>query len=441
MGVVFNILAFVLVLGIMVLVHELGHFLAAKFFDVRVEAFSIGFGPRLFGIRGKETDYKICILPLGGFVKMAGENPGEPTGDPREFVAKPRWQRIVIAFMGPAFNFVLAVVLLIGLFMVQYEKPAFWDEPAVIGFIREDSAAERAGVRVGDTVVAINDEPTPTWESVNLIEAPAANSTIQVTLLRAGDRRTLPVVLGIDEKYLMGDAGWAEEAPVRLGQTLPNSPAYHAGIQSGDMLLSINGESLRSFRQVPQLVQKLEGRPGRFEIERDGERRVLEIAPQAERSPEGEQIWRIGVQLEADYEMIETQLGFFTATREATNRTLSYGTLIFRFLRGLLERRMSPKSLEGPIGIARISGDAARSGVPQLIMFMSALSLNLGIFNLLPIPILDGGVITMLLLESVIRRDISLPVKERIVQVGFVFLMLLFAFVMYNDILKSFSPS
>ena len=178
MGLIWNICAFVFVLGVMVLVHEMGHFVAARYFDVKVDAFAIGMGPRLFGFRGKETDYKICILPIGGFVKMAGENPAEPPESPRDFMAKARWQRIIIALGGPVFNFILAIVLLVGLFMVHYEKMAFLDQPAHIAYVEEGSAAEKAGIQRGDVIVAIDGQPTPTWESVKFNEIAATHSTI-----------------------------------------------------------------------------------------------------------------------------------------------------------------------------------------------------------------------------------------------------------------------
>ena len=440
MGLIWNICAFIFVLGVMVLVHELGHFLAARYFDVKIDAFAIGFGPRLFGFRGKETDYKICLLPIGGFVKMAGEHPGEPTEDPRDFMAKPRWQRIIIALGGPVFNFILAVVLLVGLFMVRYEKLAFLEEPARIGFIEEGSAAEEAGIRVGDVIVAFDGEETPTWESVKLTEITAANSTIQVTVDRSGSLLDITLAVGADERTGIGDAGWAAESKVRLGDTMPGMPAEKAGIQAGDLLIAIDGKEINSVRQVPQLIQKLEGAEAGFEIERGTEILMLRIAPVFHESDPDDKAWRIGVNLEPMHELIEQRLGFADAVRASVNYNINNVTLTFKFLRGLIERRMSAKSLEGPIGIARISGDAARSGLPQLITIMAAISLQLGIFNLLPIPILDGGVITMLLIESLIRRDLSLAIKERVVQVGFLFLIILFAFVMYNDIMKSLSP-
>lgn len=436
MGLLENSIAFVFVLGVMVLIHELGHYVAARYFDVKVEAFSIGFGPRLFGFQRGETDFKVCALPLGGFVKMAGENPSEPSEDARSLPAKPRWQRLIIAFMGPLFNIILAILLPIGLFMFHYERLAFVTQPALIGYVKPGSPAYEAGIRQGDRITALNGTPTPTWESVKLTEITAAYLTMQVEIERGGERLTLPVKIGSDARTGIGDAGWSERTPVRL-EPVAGSPAERGGVRSGDRLVSINGEPVLSDYQVPELVQRAGGSAVTLEVLRDGQPVSLELTPEFDRSQEHGDAWRVGVSLIPDHERVTTKLGFFEAARESIDQNLKSATLIFRFLGGLVEQRMSPKSLEGPIGIARLSGEAARRGWPELVGLMAAISLNLGILNLLPIPILDGGVITLLLFESAIRKDVSLAVKERIVQVGFVFLMLLFAFVMYNDIMKS----
>ncbi len=442
MGAIENVLAFAFVLGVMILVHELGHFLAARYFDVRVDAFAFGFGPRLFGFQRGETDYKVCLLPLGGYVKMAGENIGEPTGDPREFLSKPRWQRLIIAVMGPVFNIILAVILPAGLFVFHYERLSFYLEPATLGYVEQGSPADRAGIREGDTVVAINGEATPDWESVKLSEIAAANSDITVTIERDGQRQVKPVKLGAHPETGVGDAGWSEVAPVLLEQITPGMPADKAGVKDGDILLSIDGEPIHSARKVPVMIEHSAGKPVSIEVRRNGEVKQLEVTPVYTEYEGSDATWRIGVgRVSPDYKRIETRLSPLAALRESIDQNRKNATLIFSFLGGLLEQRMSPKSLEGPIGIGRLAGDAARSGVPDLVILMAAISLNLGIFNLLPIPILDGGVITLLLMEMVWRKDISIAVKERIVQAGLVFLMLLFAFVMYNDILKSLPAS
>ena len=366
---------------------------------------------------------------------MAGENPGEPPTDDRDFMAKPRWQRMVIAVMGPMFNFGLAIVLLTGLFMAHYEKYAFLDERPEIVFVAKDSPAARAGILPGDVIQALDGSETPTWEAVTLIEITAVNSTVEVTIDRAGKQLRLPVEIE-EGRMGGGSAGWHWASAVRVHSTEAGSPAADAGLLPDDYLISVNGQKAACVEQVPQLVQENEGRAGRFEVLRDGRTQVLEITPAFDKSEEIGDAWRIGMRMDPDYEVIERRLSFADATQASLERNATYATMVVRFLQGLVEARMSPKSIEGPVGIARHAGNALRSGLPALLSFMALISVNLGIFNLLPIPILDGGMITMLLIESFIRRDISVAIKERIVQVGFLFLMLVFVFVMYNDITK-----
>jgi len=432
MGAIENILAFIFVLGVMVLIHELGHFLAARYFKVRVESFSIGMGPRLIGFRRGDTDYKICMLPIGGYVKMAGESIGEPTGDPDEFLSKPRWQRLIIAAMGPIFNGILAVALLAGLFMSHYERFAFWSSPAVIATVKDGSPAAEVGIQAGDLIVSFDGQPTRDWEAVRLAEVTAVNQTVPVLINRGGEQLTFNVTVEADEQGV-GSAGWSESTAVVL-EPVPGSPAEKAGVRRGDIVRQINGRRILDVDDALESIKASEGRELAMELERDGHKVAIDVTPEYD-DTRGEAAWRIGAMIGP--ERTVTKLGFTEAVQESVSANLQNITLTFKVLRGMFEQRMSPKALEGPVGIARLSGEAARRGWPDLVLLMANISLQLGIFNLLPIPILDGGVIVLLLFESVIRRDVSVAVKERIMQVGLVFLMLLFAFVMYNDILKS----
>src|SRR6201997_2185350 len=178
---------FVIVIGFMVLIHEFGHYAVAKLLGVRVEQFAIGFGKRLFGFRKGDTDYRINAIPLGGYVKMSGENPmDERTGDPREFLSHPRWHRFIIAIAGPAMNIVLAIGLLTGVYMVHYETPVFLDKPAVISWIKQDSPAAKAGLQAGDRIIRIDGVENPTWEQVYLKVMLSPNQPLDVTVLRDG---------------------------------------------------------------------------------------------------------------------------------------------------------------------------------------------------------------------------------------------------------------
>lgn len=438
MLIVQDILAVVFVLGVMILIHELGHFLAAKHFDVRVDAFSFGFGPRLLGKKWGETDYRVCLLPLGGYVKMAGEQPGdERTNDPREFMSKPRWQRLIIAAMGPAMNILLAVALLAGLFMVRYERLAVQQQEPVLGDVDSNSPAAKAGLKEGDRIVAIDGKQDPKWEDVTLRIVASPGRTVQLHIDRQGNQFDVSLKPAADAVNGIGYAGWSDQVPMQVSEVQPGKPAEKAGLKPGDVLVSVDGQAIRSHHKLQNLLQTRGGQPVVLEFMHNGEKRSATLTPVYYQAAEEGVAWRIGVGLVPKYDKVITRLSLGEALRESVDQNHKNATLIFQFLRGVIQRQMSPKSLEGPIGIARLSGQAARHGFGDLIALMSAISLNLGIFNLMPIPILDGGVILLLLFESVIGRDISLAVKERIVQVGFVFLMLLFVFVIYNDIVKS----
>ncbi len=435
-----DILAVIVVLGVMILIHELGHFVAAKWFGVRVEVFSLGFGKRLLGWRRGDTDYRISLLPLGGYVKMAGENPGEPlTGDPSEFLAKPKWQRFIIALMGPAMNIVLAVVLLTGLYMFKYQRPAYHERPAELGYVEKDSPAAKAGLQAGDVIVRLDGLENPNWEAVEIKVISSPDQPLQVTARRSGELFTTTLTPEVEPRNRTGVAGWAPYMPAIIRRVDPGYPAEKAGLLPDDQVVAVNGEPLKFRPRLPQLVQESKGRPVELTIQRQGRPLSVRLAAVMGDVPGMDRkMWRIGVDLRDD--MIERRLSFPAALRESLATNKKFALLIFEFVGKMVERKMSPRSLEGPIGIARLSGEAAREGLPQLINLMAAISLNLGIFNLFPIPILDGGVILLLAIEGLIRRDLSLQVKERIVQVGFVFLVLVAVFVIYNDIVKSLPP-
>ncbi len=432
-----NILAVILVLGVMVLIHEMGHFLAAKYFKIKVEVFSIGFGKRLWGFRRGETDYRVCLLPLGGYVKMAGENAGDPTtGSPDEFQSKPRWQRFIVAVMGPTMNIVLAIVLLAVLFMFRYQRPAYQEGPATIGWIELDSPADQAGILVGDRIVEIENIEDPEWVDVEIRVAAGSQQEISVTVERDGERLTHSLTPRPVGRAELGNVGWAPRMPALLQAVDPDLPAAAAGLAAGDEIVEVNGTLVHFWPAISELLQENEGEPVEIVYERNGEQLVTQIAPQlSDVDEDPQQRWRIGVMFENV--MITRQLGFVDAFAESLATNKKFALLIFEFLGKIFTNELSPRTLEGPIGIARLSGAAARRSFGDLLSLMAAISLNLGIFNLLPIPVLDGGMILLLLIEGTIRRDLSLKLKERFTQVGFAFLMLIAVFVIYNDIVKT----
>jgi regulator of sigma E protease len=429
-----NIWWALVLIGVMILIHELGHYWAARFFDVKVETFSFGFGPRLFGFKKGETDFRIAAIFFGGYVKMAGEQPGdENANDPRGFLAKPRWQRLIIAFAGPAMNIVLAIGILTGMFMVRFPKLPSSPSPEV-SYVMPDSAAAKAGIHEGDRIVQIDNTVNPTWEDIGMKEMASAGHDLSVWILRNGERKHVSVTPVLDPKSGTGFAGWGEENEIEVISAPPDKPAAQAGLQPGDIMISVNGQPIRSTPKLHDVINNTGGKPVTIVYSRNGKQNTVTVKPVMTAMDGGEPRWMIGVNLGPKVEFVSLSLP--QALVESVRYNAKNATLIYQFLKGIVERRMSPKSLEGPIGIARLSGQAAREGPTAYFALTAMVSLNLAIFNLLPIPILDGGVILLLLVEMFMRRDLSLRVKETVFKLGFVFLMAVVAFVLYNDISK-----
>ncbi len=428
-----NIWWLLVLIGVMITIHELGHYWAARLFDIRVDAFSIGFGPRLFGFRRGETEFKVTWIPFGGYVKMAGEQvTDEP--DPRGFLSKPRWQRLIVVFAGPAMNIVLAVGLLAGLFMVQYPKLASAEGPATVGYVKPNSPAAQAGVREGDTIVQLEDRANPTWEDVLMREVVSAGRGLPVIIERGAERIPLTVTPALDAKAGVGLAGWAERTDIEVGSLVPGMDAEREGLRKGDLLVTINGQRIHTVYKIYEVLRGCGGNPVEIGYRRDGHDYTVKVKPVFSDQSGAGANWMIGVGLSP--RIVYTRLAAGPALRESLHQNARGATLIYQFLHSILERRSSPKSLEGPIRIAQLSGEAAREGPVSFINLMATVSLNLAIFNLLPIPILDGGVILLLLIEIFMRRDLSLTLKETVFKLGFVFLMMVVIFVIYNDISK-----
>ena len=423
-----------LVLGIIIVIHELGHFLVAKLFKIKVETFSVGFGPRLLGFRYGETDYRISAFPLGGYVKMAGENPGDSvTGAPNEFLSKPKWQRFLVASAGPAMNIILAVGLLTGLFMYGTEIPEFAEGEAVVGFVEANSPAAAAGIQAGDRIVAIDGKNRPNWEHVEARVMINGGHTIPVTLNRAGQVIEASLT---PEKQGPNDAGHSGMRPKNLvtnviGQVASDSPAERAGLKPGDEIVAVDGQNLKETgRGVSEIIQTLTVATFPVSILRDGNVMDIPVTPVL---TEGRRMIGVGWKR---YEMMMVKENFQGALSRSIDKNVEYGTLIFKVLGKLVRREASMKSVDGPIGIMKQTAEFYDIGFGALLQLMAMISLNLGLMNLLPIPILDGGVMLLLLVEGIMRQDLSLAFKERVIQVSFVFLLTLMVFVLYNDVVK-----
>lgn len=427
----------IFVLGLMVLVHEWGHFIVARMFGVRVETFSIGFGPRLFGLRRGPTDYRLSIVPLGGYVKMAGDNPlVEREGAPDEFLSKPRWQRVLIALAGPSANIVFALLLLTGLYAVHYERPAFMDAPARLEGVLQGSAAERAGLRAGDVVVEVSGRANPTWEQLQIEALINGAAPLPVAIAREGEVMELliePELEGEREKVPV--FGWYPYSPIVVNRVEPGMPADKAGLKAGDRIVSLEGVSTSEIGATGFVgrLQESKGEPLEISVLRDGERLGLRVAAER-RTWEGRTAYFLGVGIGP--EMRTLRLGLWDGARESFKRNLYHSSVLFTVLKGLVAGRVSMRSMAGPIGITVFAGEAAQLGWNTLFDLIALISINLAVLNLLPIPILDGGHIAMLAFEGARKRDVSFQIKERIMQFGLALLLLLFVVVMYNDIMR-----
>src|SRR5436190_16044461 len=431
-----SLISMVVIIGFMVLIHEFGHYAVAKLLGVRVEQFAIGFGKRLFGFKKGDTDYRVNALPFGGYVKMSGENPmDDRTGDPGEFMSHPRWHRFLIAIAGPAMNILLAVVLLTGIYMVHYEYPPYKDQAAVIGYVKADSPAAKIGARRGDRITQIDGVQNPTWEDVEMKALLSANQPLSYTIQR-GDQKiqgtVVPAAVTNDDA---GSAGWYADEPVILGTLEPNMPADKIGLKPGDKVLTLDGAPVPSIKAMIDRLQQTKSKPVHLEVERNGQTLSFDVTPVLADTPDvNEKHYRLGFSPQTKIGRLSLPQAF-TQSLEVNRR---YSVLLLQLVGKLVQHKVSLRAVSGPIGIAQQAGAAAQEkGWIPLLVLTVIISLNLGIFNLLPIPIMDGGVILLLFIESLMRRDISLNIKERIYQAAFVFLILFAAVVIYNDIAKT----
>ena len=436
MSLFYYVVPVAVILGFMILIHEFGHYTVAKLLGVRVEQFAIGFGKRLLGFRRGETDYRINAIPLGGYVKMSGENPMDHhTDDPREFLNHSRWHRFLIAIAGPFMNIALAVVLLTGIYMVHYEFPTYKDEAPVVGYVKADSPADKAGIQRGDLITKIDSVNNPTWDDVEMKEVLSANQPLNYTIQRGSQTiqgSLTPVPVTIDQA---GSAGWYADEPVILGNLEPNMPAQKIGLKTGDKILTMDGQPVPSIKAMIDRLQQSKTKSVHLEVERTGQVLAFDVSPVLADTPDvKEKHYRLGFapQLKIG------RLPFFSALSESIQVNRRYSVLLLELVGKMVQGRLSPKAVSGPIGIAQQAAAAAQEkGWIPLLVLTVIISLNLGIFNLLPIPIMDGGVILLLFIEGLMRRDISMPIKERIYQAAFVFLVLFAAMVIYNDIAKT----
>jgi regulator of sigma E protease len=427
-----TILAFAFVLGVLVFVHELGHFLAAKRVGITVLKFQLGFNPTILSFKRGDTEYSIGALPLGGYVKMAGESPDEGrTGQPDEFLSKSKWERFQVLVMGPVMNLALAVFLLAVVLYQGAEMPIYQDLPPVVGFVETASPAEQVGIEPGDRVVAVAGRQVDTWSAFVIGVGTRSNREIELKLLRGGQEITRMVtpVPDADSRFEIGDIGVLPDTHPVIRSVNPGDPADRDGVEAGDLILAADGEPVIFQYQFRDIIAKHPEEEMALTVERNGETVELTVTPDRRG-----QIGYLGV-VPAD-QSVSIKPGLVQALRMSVDQNVEMSLLILHTIWDLIRREIPPSQLMGPVAIAQLSGESAQLGWIALFSLMASISLNLGLLNLLPIPILDGGHITIMALEGVARRDFSIRVKEKMLLAGFVVLMMLMVTVIYNDLAR-----
>jgi regulator of sigma E protease len=425
-------LAFLFVLGVLVFVHELGHFLVARWHGVRVLTFSLGFGPKLLKFRRGDTEYCVSAVPLGGYVKLAGETVEEDrTGAPDEFLSKSKFVRFQVYLAGPVMNLLLAWIAMAGVLYQGADVAIADSSPAVIGAVQQGSPAETGGLQVGDRIVSVAGRAVPTWDALNIEIITKANQALPVVVDRKGTRVDLTITPSAVGKFEIGTIGIQPVLRPQVFEIVPGKPAELAGLRLGDVVLAVDGKALAQ-PEILETIHKSPGKPITFSLERDGTPMELTITPQQEGD-----IALIGAKI-YPWERRRIDPTVLQALSMSADQNWESTKLIGRTLAGLFKRETPVKQLMGPLSIATMTGQAAQLGWVSLFTFMAMISLNLGLINLMPVPVLDGGHIVILTVEGLARRDLSVRVKERILMVGAAMIVLLMVTVIYNDVVRLF---
>jgi regulator of sigma E protease len=427
------LLAFAFVLGVLVFVHELGHFLAAKRVGIRVLKFQLGFNPTILSVKRGDTEYALGALPFGGYVKMAGDSPDEPrSGKSDEFLSKSKWERFQVLIMGPTMNLLLALVVTAFVLYRGADVPAYQDMPPVVGTVMTGSPAAKNDLQPGDRVLSVAGRNVDTWEQFFIAIGSRPNRQTSLTIQRDGremERVVTPVVPPGQSRFQIGDIGVLPNVHPHLQSVSPGEPGERAGLKGGDVILAVDGEPITFSTQLREAIAKRPEQPITLAILRDGAPQTVVATPVRHGA-----IGQLGVFLADETKSLKP--GPVGAVVLSVRRNVESAGLIFQTVWGLITRETSPKQLMGPVAIAQLSGESAQLGWIPLLSLMAAISLNLGLLNLLPIPILDGGHIFIMAIEGVARRDFSARVKEKMLLAGFVVLMMLMVTVIYNDLTR-----
>ncbi len=432
----------ILLLGILVFIHELGHFCVAKLAGVKVLKFSLGFGPRLVSRKWGETEYMICAVPLGGYVQMLGEG-GAGEGEEalsgedleRSFAKKHVSRRLAIVAAGPFMNLALPFLVLPLAYLIGVNLPAYLDQPPCIGYVLSESPAAEAGLERGDCIEAIGARPVSSWTEADKVLLEQAGQPPILAVRR--NREILQMTPSDGEAAAEGlqALGLYPEQAAVIGSVGAGMPAQRAGMQKGDRIVAIDSEPVNSWYDLREIIQSGEGRPQVYHLLRDGQPLELEIAS-TEADSNGENRLLIGVS-----PLVETffkRFGPVEALRFGSARALELMKLTLVFIQKLVLGHVSARNVGGPITVIQVAGQAAQSDFSGILSMLAFLSIQLGILNLFPIPILDGGHLLFNLFELVFRRPLSLRVREVAQQIGLVLILMLMALAFYNDLMRIF---
>jgi RIP metalloprotease RseP len=431
-----TIISFLILIGVLVFIHEFGHFMVAKWIGVKVEKFSLGFGPKIVGFKRRNdgTEYLISLLPLGGYVKLKGENPGEELkNDPSEFTSRKVGDRFKIVVAGPVMNIILAFLLFPLVFMIGVQVPQYLKDAPTIGWIEEGSPAAKASFEVGDLIKSIDGATIKNWEELQNTILTHPEKDLRVSFLRDGAMRESVLTPMTNKDFGAGYVGWECSFDPIIGGLTPQYPAEKAGLKLGDRILSIAKTSIFHWNQVPQLIKNNKEKEIEFEIQRNDKKLFFLIKPEIQEIS-GEKRPFIGIM--PVIETINEQYGFLESLKKGAQRTCEMAWTTLKMLKDLITFNLSVKALGGPIMIAKLSGQAAQSGLSYFLSFMAFLSLSLGIINLFPIPVLDGGLILFLLFELIKGKPIGVKKMEIAQQVGLAILIFLMVTVTYNDVMR-----
>lgn len=430
-GVFQTILPFLFVLGVLIFVHELGHFLVARWYGVKVLAFSLGFGPKLIKVTRGDTEYCVSAIPLGGYVKLAGEtSEDKPSGDPAEFLSKSKWVRFQVYLAGPVMNIGLALILTTVVLTQGADVALYHTAPPVIGAVDPAGAGARAGLQAGDLVIRVNDKAVETWDDFDLAVLAKANRQLTMVVKRDGSFVDLVVTPEASGDFDLGELKVAPFLRPQIIELAPGKPAEAAGFQLGDVILALAGERRLGREEVIARIQKSAGTPLVFTVERQGRDVDITVTPESNGT-----VGVIGAGI-TNRESRRVDPDLLTAMSMSVTQTVTSAREIGTTLAGLFTRETPVNNLVGPVGIAQLSGRTAQLGWIPLLAFMSMISLNLGLLNLMPIPVLDGGHIAILAMEGLARRDFSMKVKERILMAGFALILMLMVTVIFNDVAR-----